>query len=343
MLRRDQARPGKERASLDLSAGVDPAEDELPEEDVVRDDRLRLIFTCCHPALARDAQVTLALRTLCGLSPAEIASVLLTSESAVAKRLTRTRSKIAKARIPYDVPADEDLPSRLAAVCAVVHASYTVAHSAIGGDRLVDVDGCREALRLGRLVHELMPDEPMPMAVLSLVLFTEARRSARFDDSGEPLLLPDQDRSRWDRAMVVEARTLLDDSLRRTGAVADPYQLQAAIAREHMTAASYAKTDWEEVVRLYDLLLSVQPSPAVALARAVAVAEASGTAVGLATLESLERSHRWWAVRGEMLAREGRYDEAVAALRASLTGDLNTTERQHRERRIAAWSELASG
>jgi RNA polymerase sigma-70 factor (ECF subfamily) len=225
-------------------------------------------------------------------------------------------------------------------VCAVLHASYTVAHSAVGGDRLLDVDGCREALRLARLVHELMPDEPMPMAVLALLLLTEARRPARVDAAGEPVLLPDQDRRRWDRAMVAEAVTLLDASLRRTGAVADPYQLQAAIAREHLTAASYEATDWDEVVRLYDLLLSVQQSPAAALARAVAVAEASGPVAGLTALDPLERSHRWWAVRAEMLAREGRYDEAVAAMRASLTGDLNTAERRHRERRIVAWSEL---
>ena len=160
--------------------------------------------------------MTLALRTLCGLSPAQIAAVLLTSEAAVAKRLTRTRQKIARAGIPYRVPADEDLPARLAAVCAVLHAFYTMAHSASGGDRLTDVDGAREALRLARLVHDLMPDEPSPMAVLALLLLTESRRAARIDDAGDPIPLAEQDRLLWDSGAIEEAVRLLDESLRRT-------------------------------------------------------------------------------------------------------------------------------
>ena len=331
MLRREAARPGKERASMDLTAP------DLPPDGVVRDDRLRLIFTCCHPALALDAQVTLALRTLCGLSPAQIAAVLLTGDAAVAKRLTRTRAKIARAGIPYRIPADEELPARLAAVCAVVHASYTIAHSAVGGDRLTDVDGCREAVRLARLTHELLPDEPMPAAVLALILLTEARRAARVDAAGDPVPLADQDRSRWDRAAIAAGVRLLDGSLRRTDGLADPFQLQAAIAAEHARAPSYPETDWAEIVRLYDLLVEAAPTSAARLARAVAVAEAAGAAAGLRALAEVEPGSRREAVRGELLAREGRFAEAVAATRASLTADVSAPERRFRERRIAAW------
>ncbi|WP_156298421.1 RNA polymerase sigma factor [Mycobacterium paragordonae] len=331
LLRREGARAQKERASVELAVP------DLPPESVVADDRLRLIFTCCHPALGLEAQVTLALRTLCGLSPAQIAAVLLTSEAAVAKRLTRTRKKIATAAIPYRVPADEELPARLAAVCAVLHASYTIAHTAAGGDRLTDVDGTREALRLSRLVHNLMPDEPSPMAVLALQLLTESRRAARVDRAGEPIPLSEQDRSLWDTDAITEAFGLLNDSLRRTGAVADPYQLQAAIAAEHARAASYQATDWTEIVRLYDLLMSVRPSAPVALARAVALAERDGPAAGLQALAPLEPDQRWHAVRGELLSREGRFAEAVEATRASLTEAVAAPERRYRERRIAEW------
>ncbi len=332
LLRREGARAQKERASVELSVP------DLPPESVVADDRLRLIFTCCHPALGLEAQVTLALRTLCGLSPAQIAAVLLTSESAVAKRLTRTRKKIATAAIPYRVPADEELPARLAAVCAVLHTSYTIAHTAAGGDRLTDIDGTREALRLARLVHDLMPDEPAPMAVLALVLLTESRRAARLDEAGEPIPLPEQDRARWDTDAIAEALGLLDDSLRRTGAVADPYQLQAAIAAEHARATSYRSTDWAEIVRLYDLLMSVRPSAPVALARAVALAERDGPTAGLQALQHLEPDPRWHAIRGELFSRQGRFAEAVAETRASLTDAVAAPERRYRERRISEWS-----
>lgn len=332
LLRREGARAHKERAGMELAVP------DLPPDSVVADDRLRLIFTCCHPALALEAQVTLALRTLCGLSPGQIAAVLLTSEAAVAKRLTRTRKKIAQAGIPYRVPADEELPARLAAVCAVLHASYTIAHSAAGGDRLTDVDGAAEALRLARLVRDLMPDEPSPMAVLALVLLTESRRAARLDAAGDPVPLAEQDRTLWDASAIGEALALLAESLRRTGTVADSYQLQAAIAAEHARAPSYQATDWAEIVRLYDLLLSVQPSPPAALARAVAVAESEGAAAGLRELDDLPPDQRWHAVRGELLAREGRFAEAVAAARASLDDSVTAPERRHRERRIAEWS-----
>ncbi|WP_158019287.1 sigma-70 family RNA polymerase sigma factor [Mycobacterium basiliense] len=332
LLRREGARAQKERASVELAVP------DLPPDSVVADDRLRLIFTCCHPALGLEAQVTLALRTLCGLSPAQIAAVLLTSEAAVAKRLTRTRQKIARAAIPYRVPADEDLPARLAAVCAVLHAFYTIAHTASGGERLTDVDGTQEALRLARIVHELMPDEPSSMAVLALLLLTEARRAARIDPAGDPVPLSEQDRSLWDADAIQDGLRLLDESLRRSETVADPYQLQAAIAAEHARAASYQTTDWVEIVRLYDLLLSVQPSGPAALARAVAVAEFEGAAAGLRELDRLSPDHRWQAVRGELLARQHRFTEAVAVTRASLTDSVPAPERRHRQRRIAEWS-----
>jgi RNA polymerase sigma-70 factor (ECF subfamily) len=334
ILRREGAREGRERDGSELMALT--AAD--PPDSVVRDDQLRLIFTCCHPALAPDARVALALRTLCGLSTTQVAAVLLTSEAAMAKRLTRTRQKIVSARIPYRVPSDADLPARLGAVCGVVHALYTAGHAPLTGDAALDVDVCAEAIRLARLLGGLLPDEPMPAAVLALLLLTEARRPARVDEAGDVVLLADQDRTRWNAALIGEGLTLLGASLRRTDGVADPYQLQAAIAAEHARAADYAATDWAELVRLYDLLLGVAPSPAAALARAVAIAEAAGPDAGLAALDGIPPSPRWHAVRGELLARAGRYREAVDAATASLAGDVTAPERRYRERRRAAWS-----
>jgi RNA polymerase sigma-70 factor (ECF subfamily) len=335
IIRREGARAGKEREAADLMELATP---DLPPDSMVRDDQLRLIFTCCHPALSPDARVALALRTLCGLSTAQIAAVLLTSEPAIAKRLTRSRQKITAARIPYRVPSDAELPGRLGAVCGVIHALYTSGHAPVGGEAAFDVDVCAEAVRLARLLHDLLPDEAMPVAVLALLLLTEARRPARVDAAGEVVLLGDQDRSLWDGAQITEGCSLLDASLRRTGGIADPYQLQAAIAAVHASAASYAQTDWAEIVRLYDLLLTVAPNPAAALSRAVAVAEADGAVAGLAALEAIPPSPRWHAVRGELLARQGRYAEAVEAATAALTGDLATPERRYRERRRASWA-----
>ncbi|MCP9270908.1 RNA polymerase sigma factor [Mycolicibacterium arenosum] len=333
-LRRESVRTTREREAVHLDLGE-------PPEHVVHDDMLRLMFTCTHPALSLESAVTLALRTLCGLSNAELAAVLLTTESAVAKRLTRTRAKIAKAGIPYQVPSDSELPQRLSAVCAVLHSAYTSAHTASGHAGLTDVDGCREAVRLARLVCALMPDEAMPMAVLSLLLLTEARRRARTDGNGDPVPLADQNRDAWDTAMIGEGRRLLDDSLRRTDGIADAYQLQAAIAAEHAIAPSYPETDWAEVVRLYDLLIEVHPSSAARLARTVAVAELFGPEAGLAELEDDEPGvddHRWHAVRGELLARTGRFGDAVTAMTASLTSAVNAPEAAHRRRLIAEWT-----
>ena len=314
--------------------------DDDPSEPVVQDDMLRLIFTCAHPALSLDAQVALALRVLCGLSTTQIASVLLSSEAAVAKRLTRTRTKIARAGISYEVPSAAEMPQRLSAVCAVVYTLYTSSHSAIAGPHLWDLDGCREAVRLARLVCELMPDEVMPMSVLSLLLLTEARRGARVDADGHPIVLAEQDRAAWDPAAIDEGCRLLHVSLRRSDGLADPYQLQAAIAAEHATAETYRDTDWAEIVRLYDLLIGVHPSSAARLARAVAVAEASGTAAGLAALTELEPDHRWHAVCAELLARDGRFREAVTEMTASVAGPGNVSdaEADHRRRLIEQWT-----
>lgn len=333
-LRRESVRTSRERDAVNLDF-------DEPSERVLRDDMLRLIFTCAHPALSLESRVVLALRTLCGLSTTELAVVLLTTESAVAKRLTRTRTKIARAGIPYEIPPDDELPQRLSAVCAVLHAAYTSAHTASGRAWLSDVDGCREAVRLARLVCTLMPDEAAPMAVLSLMLLTEARRNARTDGDGDPVPLAEQNRHAWDAAMIEQGRMLLNESLRRTGCVADPYQLQAAIAAEHAVAPGYAETDWAEVVRLYDLLVDVHPSSAARLARAVAVGELAGPVAGLTELSHCKLGagdHRWHAVRGELLARMGRFDDAVAAMEASLTSAVNAPEAAHRRRLIAEWT-----
>jgi len=330
-IRREASRPVKERASMDLLHG------HWSDDEDVRDDQLRLIFTCCHPALAREAQVTLALRVLCGLSADQIAAVLLSTPAAVNKRLTRTRTKIAHAGIPYRVPTAEELPERLSAVCAVLHTLYTSAHSNLRGDELSDVDACREALRLARSVHELMPDETGPMAVLALILLTEARRPARLDPHGELVVLAEQDRTRWDAAMIAEGLELLAASLRRCDYVADPYQLEAAIAAQHATAHSYDSTDWHEIVRLYDLLLSVRPTPSAQLARAVAVAEAQSPAHALDALDAIAPDQRWHAVRGELLARQGRHEDALRETEASLEHSVNEPERRYRTRRMQQW------
>jgi RNA polymerase sigma factor (sigma-70 family) len=339
IIRRERARTGKEQAGVQLME-LSRADD--PPDTVLRDDLLRLIFTCCHPALAPESRVALALRTLCQLTTAQVAAVMLTSEAAAAKRLTRARQKIATARIPYRVPADAELPSRLAAVCGVVHALYTSGHAPVGGNVLMNIDICAEGLRLARLLRELLPDEPMPAAVLALILFTEARRTARSDAAGEVVLLADQDRGLWDRTLIAEGIQLLDESLRRTESIADPYQLQAAIAAEHTRASSYAQTDWAEIVRLYDMLLAVAPSEPAALSRAVAIAELDGAEAGLAVFRGLTTGPRAEAVRSELLARTGRYAEAVVAVDASLAGEATEPERRYRERKRAEWVRLAT-
>ncbi|MGI5184516.1 RNA polymerase sigma factor [Dactylosporangium sp. CA-152071] len=326
ILRREQARRGKEEEGTRM---IELARADLPPDEVVHDDLLRLIFTCCHPALSPPTQVALALRTLCGLSPTQIAGLLLSTEAATEKRLTRARQKIAAAHIPYRVPAPSELPARLPAVCGVIHSLYTSGHATY------DVDACREAVRLAELLHALLPGQPAPAAVLALLLLTEARRPARLDASGAVVTLDCQDRTRWDAAAIARGIALLNASLEASQRCADPYQLQAAIAAEHARAASYDGTDWPEILRLYDLLMSVAPNPAAGLARAVAAAEASGPAAGLALLADLPPDPRWHAVRADLLARAGRHAEAVEALTSSLAGTVTDVERRHREQRLA--------
>lgn len=334
-LRREALRTGKETEGTALVQLTRP---DPPPDSVIRDDQLRLVFTCCHPALAADAQVALTLRTLCGLSTAEVARALLVEEPTMAKRLVRTKQKIARARIPYRVPSDPELPERLAAVCTVVHLVYTSGHTAAGGPALLRVDLCDEAVRLGRLLVTLMPDEPAPAATLALLLLTDARRSARVDPRGDLVLLADQDRSRWDADMVAEGVALLRRSLLRTGGLADAGQLRAAIAACHSSAASNAETDRAEIVRLYGLLEEVDPSPVVRLNRAVAVAELDGPAAGLAVLtevRGLDRLHLLHATRGELSLRLGRSREAVDAFDRALACSPSDPERRHLQRRRA--------
>ncbi|MET9274396.1 DUF6596 domain-containing protein [Kribbella sp. NPDC003557] len=333
IIRREQSRGAKERDGADL---IELSKREVDTEAVVQDDLLRLIFTCCHPSLSPPTRVALALRTLCGLSPAQIAGVLLTTEVATTKRLVRARQKIAAARIPYRVPAEAELPERLPAVCAVIHSLYTAGHAPAEGDAAYDVDLCGEAIRLAELLHSLLPDQPTPTAVLALLLLTEARRPARLDDAGDVVTLDLQDRSLWDQDLISRGVTLLNDSLERSARQADAYQLQAAIAAEHARVPSYPATDWREIVRLYDLLVAVSPSPAAELARVVAIAETGEVDRALELLDAIPPSSRRHAVRAELLARRSRYAEAVDELDQALaTAPPDHPERAHRERRRA--------
>ena len=339
ILRRERARPDKERDGLMM---IELNGSDLPPDEVVHDDLLRLIFTCCHPALSPPTRIALALRTLCGLTPAQIGGVLLATEAATAKRLTRARQKIAAAHIPYRVPAEDELAGRLPAVCGVIHSLYTAGHAPVDGQAAYDVDACAEAIRLAELLHGLLPEQTMPTSVLALLLLTDARRSSRVDDQGEVVTLDRQDRTQWDAAAITRGIALLNESLLLTHGQADAYQLQAAIAAEHARAPSYAETDWTEILRLYDLLVSIAPSDAAALGRVVAAAESAGPATGLALLDDLPPSPRWHAVRAELLARENRYAEAAQELTEALAGPSTRPEQQHRERRRARFLHLAT-
>jgi len=312
-LRRDAVGRDKEARAAREEAPPDDEPDE--EEGPVHDDRLRMVFTCCHPALALPARVALTLRLLGGLTTPEIARAFLVPEATMAQRIVRAKNKIRAARIPYRVPHDADLPDRLPGVLAVVYLVFTEGHATSTRDDLA-----AEAIRLGRLLAELMPDEPEVLGLLALMLLTEARRPARTAPDGTRVLLADQDRTRWDRDLVAEGLELVRRCLRRDRP--GPYQVQAAINAVHASAPDAAATDWHQVVALHDQLLALAPNPVVALNRAVAVAETEGPAAALeivdALAERLDRYHLLHAVRADLLRRLGREDEARAALDAAL-------------------------
>ena len=319
--------------------GTNERDRSTPDESGISDDRLRLIFTCCHPALVLEARVALTLRTLAGLTTVEIARAFVVSEETMAKRLVRAKQKIREAGIPYRVPPAHLLPERTTAVLSVLYLLFNEGYSATAGADLVRSNLCSEAIRLARTLSVLMPDEPEALGLLALMLLHDARRDARLDRAGDVVTLEDQDRSLWVGDEIEQGVRALEEALRarRPG----PYQLQAAIAACHATAPDAGATDWSEIVALYDQLERYLPSPVVKLNRAVAVAMADGPAAGLALVEELERSgvldayHLLPATRADLLRRLGRDEEAAASYRLALELASTDAERRFLGRRLA--------
>lgn len=334
--RREASRDARQAEAVRLLTTDEPT----PDEASVRDDQLRLIFTCCHPALAPAVQVALTLRLVGGLTTAEVARAFLIPDTTMAQRLVRAKAKIRDAGIPYRVPEEHELPARLSPVLAVVYLIFNEGYTASSGERLIRDDLCADAIRLGRRLANLMPDRSEVMGLLALMLLVDARRAARVTAEGGLVPLFDQDRGRWDRRLIAEGQAIVRDCLARNQP--GPYQIQAAINAVHTDAPTAADTDWRQILQLYDQLLAIAPTPVAALNRAVAVAEVHGPAGGLAAMEHLDLDgyYLYHAIRADFLRRLGRPAEAVDAYRVALAQSENAAEREHLRRRL---EEIAAG